>query len=232
MSTTSLYSFNPAASNLTLAAFSRIGIRRTEITAQHMADAEQESNLVQVEMGNRLPNLFSKETYSQVLTEGTATYTLPSRLLAFQVAWISTSYDGGTTSTDRTILPYSGYDYGALPNKTQQGPPTAYYLNTIVPPEITFWPVPDGNALYTFQCYMFRQFQDASLKSGYTIDVAYRALDAWVAKLAHRLARIYARDLEMIRKQDAEEAWAVFATTDQEQVPLYLNQTGMANYFQ
>jgi Trk K+ transport system NAD-binding subunit len=44
-----------------------------------------------------------------------------------------------------------------------------------------------------------------------------------VAKLAHRLARIYAPDKEMLRKADADEAWAVFATTDQEAVPIYFS---------
>lgn len=229
MTSSGTYGFSPAASNLTLSAFARIGIRRTEITAQHMADAEQEANLTQVEMGNRLPNLFSKETYTQVLTESTATYTLPSRLLAFQSAYLTTT--SGGVSTDRLIWGFSAFEYSAIPNKTQEGPPTAFYLNTIVPPEITFWPVPDGNATYTFKCIMLRQFQDASLVSGYTVDVAYRALDAWVAKLAHRLARIYAPDKEAIRKADADEAWAVFATTDQERVPMYISiNTG--NYYQ
>lgn len=221
MATTGTYDFNPAASDLTLTAFERIGIRATEVTAMHMASALRESNLVQVELSNRLPNLFAKETYSFGLTSGTATYTLPSRLLAFQAAWLSTTT--GSTSTDRLIFPYSAYEYAAIANKTQEGPPTAYYLNTVVPPQITFWPVPDDASTYTFRCYMLRQFQDANIKNGYTVDVAYRAIDAWVAKLAHRLARIYAQPLEAQRKADADEAWAVFATTDQEQVPIYIN---------
>lgn len=229
MTTTSTYAFNPAASDLSLAAFERIGIRGPEITAQHMASAVRESNLVQVELSNRLPNLFAKETYSFGLSSGTATYELPSRLLAFQAAWLSTDYGSGT-ATDRLIYPYSAYEYAAIADKTQEGPPTSYYLNTVVPPQITFWPTPDDSATYTFRCYMLRQFQDASLKSGYTVDVAYRAIDTWVAKLAHRLARIYAVPLEAQRRQDAEEAWAVFATTDQEQVPIYI-QAQISTYY-
>lgn len=221
MSTTGLYTFNPAASSLTLQAFARCGIRRTEVTAQHMADADSESNLVQVELSNRLPNLFAVEDYSQVLTSGVRTYTLPSRLLAFQSTYLTTSTAG--VDQDRLIFGYSAYEYSAIADKGQQGPPTTFYLNTIVPPQITFWPVPDDNSTYTFKAKMLRQFQDASLKSGATLDVPYRALDVWVAKLAHRLARIYAPDKEAMRKADADEAWAVFATTDQEAVPTYIN---------
>ncbi len=223
MATSGTYAWNPAASNLTLSAFARIGIRRTEITAQHMADAEQESNLVQVELSNRLPNLFANELYSVELTAGTETEELPSRMLAFQTAYITTT--SGGVSTDRLIFPYSAYEYAAIADKTQQGPPTSYYLNTVVPPEITFWPVPDDNATYTFNARILRQFQDVGLPGGYTVDVPYRCLDTWVAKLAHRLARIYAPDKEAVRKQDADEAWSYFARTDQEQVPMYI---GMA----
>lgn len=228
MTSTGTYNFDPGAADLTLTAYARIGIRRTEITTQHMADAVRESNLIQVEISNKLPNLFANELYTQELTESTATYTLPSRMLAFQVAYLTTSTSG--VATDRLIMPFSAFEYGAIADKTQEGPPTSYYLNTVVPPQITFWPVPDGNATYTFKARILRQLQDASLVSGATLDVPYRALDMWTAKLAHRLARIYAPNLEAQRKVDADEAWAVFATTDKEQVPLYF---GMAlnNYW-
>lgn len=228
MTTTSTYAFNPGAGDLSLTAFGRIGIRATEVTAQHMADAVRESNLIQIEISNKLPNLFANELYTQVLTSGTATYTLPSRMLAFQVAYLSTS--SGGVDYDRLIMPFSAFEYGAIADKTQEGPPTSYYLNTIVPPEITFWPVPDDNATYTFKARILRQLQDASLVSGATVDVPYRALDMWVAKLAHRLARIYAPSLEAQRKADADEAWVVFATTDKEQVPLYLG-LALNNYW-
>lgn len=220
MATTGTYAYNPAASNLTLSAFARIGIRRTEITAQHMADAEQEANLTQVEISNRVPNLWANELYTQTLTAGTATYVLPPRLVAFQAAYMTTTTGG--VSTDRLIFPYSALEYAAIPDKTSQGQPTTYYLNTLIIPEISFWPVPDANATYTFKARLLRQIQDASLISGASVDMPYRWLDVFVAKLAHRLARIYAQPLEAQRKQDAEEAWAVAATTDQEDVPIYL----------
>ena len=229
MTTTSTYAFNPAGSNLTLSAFARIGIRRTEITAQHMADADVEANLTQVEISNRIPNLWAKELYTQALTEGTATYTLPSRLVALQTAYITTT--SGGVSRDQLIFPYGVIEYDAISDKTQEGPPTAYWLDTVVPPTITFWPVPDGNATYTFKSHLLRQLQDFSLASGYTVDLPYRWLDVLVAKLAYRLARIYAPDKEAARKIDAEEAWVIAATTDKEQVPTYLVPTGISSYW-
>jgi hypothetical protein len=57
MSSTGTYAYSPAYSSLVLTAFSRIQMRRTEVNAEHMADADQECNLVQIEMSNRSPNL-------------------------------------------------------------------------------------------------------------------------------------------------------------------------------
>lgn len=204
-----------------LTAFGRIGIRRTEITAQHLADAENEANLVQVTLANRQPNLWTDELYTQVLTESTATYTLSARLIAIQAAYLTTT--SGGVSTDRLIWPYSTFEYAALPDKTQEGPPTAYWYNRLATPEISLWPVPDGDATYTLKLRVCRQIQDVGLSSGTTLDLPYRWLDVFVADLAHRLSRIYAQPLEAARKADSVEAWANAATEDQERVPMYIS---------
>lgn len=228
MSSSGQYQFNPAASNLTLVAFGRIGIRRTEITSQHMADADNEANLVQVKLANKQPNLWTDELYTQVLTEGVATYTLNSRLIAIQAAYLTTT--SGGVSTDRIIWPYSTFEFSAIPDKTTQGQPTSYWYNRQITPQITFWPVPDASATYTLNLRVCRQIQDVVLTSGTTLDLPYRWLDVYVADLAHRLSRIYAPDKEMIRKADSDEAWAIAATEDQEDVPIMF-QPAMDAYF-
>ncbi len=53
-----------------------------------------------------------------------------------------------------------------------------------------------------------------------TPDLPYRWLDWFVAGLAHRLARIYAPDLEEKREKDANRAWQFAATQDVENVNL------------
>lgn len=218
MASTSTYAFNPAASSLMLTAYGRIGIRAPEITSQHMADAETEANLLQVKLSNKQPNLWTDELYTQSLTASTATYALNARLIAIQAAYITTT--SGGVSTDRIIYPYSTFEYSAIPDKTQEGAPTAYWYNRQITPEITLWPVPDDAATYTLKLRVCRQIQDVSLSSGYTLDLPYRWLDVYVAELAHRLSRIYAPALEANRKADAEEAWTVAATEDKEAVPL------------
>ena len=220
MATSGTTAYNPAAANLVLNAFGRIGIRRTEITAEHMADADNECNLTQVDISLRNPNFWKRELYSATLTASTATYTLPARMMAIQAAYI-TKNDGSTT-TDTIIWPLSGAEYAALPNKDQKSTPTSYFYNRLLTPTITLWPVPDNAATYTLKVAIFSQIEDSSLSGGTTLDMPYRFLDVFVAKLAHRLARIYKPELEDKRKMDAEEAWTVAAREDQEDVPIMI----------
>ena len=221
MTSTGTTNYGPAASNLTMSAFARIGIRRTEITAQHMSDADQEANLVQVKLANRQPNLWTTQLLTTVLTEGTAAYALPSSTIALQAVYMTTT--SGGVSTDRLVWAYSTFEYAAIADKTQQGSPTSYWYNRLITPEITLWPVPDGNATYTLNIRAVTQIEDVSMTSGKTLNMPYRWLDVFVSELAYRLARIYAPDKEAMRKADAMEAWDNAAFEDQEAVPIYLN---------
>lgn len=221
MTATGTTNYNPAAANLTLVAFGRIGIRRTEITSQHMVDADNEANLLQAELSNKNPNMWRSELYTQALTAGTATYVLPARLIAMQAAYITTTTGG--TSFDRIIWPLSAYEYAALPDKTVQAPPTCYRYDRLITPTITLWQVPDSAATYVLNLRICSQIQDASQASGITLNMPYRFLDVYVAGLAHRLARLYAPDKEQLRKQDYLEAWANAAAQDtDDQVSMYI----------
>lgn len=220
MTTTGTTNYNPAASNLTLAAYSRIRIRREMIESEHMADADTESNLVMVKFGNRQPNLWTSQLLTLGLTAGTATYVMPSNVIALQAVFLTTS--SGGTSNDRIVWPYSTFEYAAIPNKTQQAPPTAYWYDRQIIPQITLWPIPDAAATYTINVRCLTQIQDVNQTAGQQVQLPWRWLDVYVADLAYRLSRIYAPDLEPIRKVDAEEAWRNAATEDEERVHLYV----------
>ncbi len=212
-----------------MTAFGRIGIRRPEITAQHMADAENEANLVQVKLANLQPNLFTDELYEISLVQGTETYVLPARMIAIMACYMTTTSAG--VSTDRIIWDYSTFEYSAIPDKTQQGVVTSYWYNRIVPPELKLWPVPDGNATYTLKLRICRQIQDVTIPGGVTLELPYRWLDVFVADLAYRLARIYAQDKEAMRKQDSTDALNNALVEDQERVPMYVTPIGMGGYW-
>lgn len=221
MSLSGTYAFNPSAGDLVLNAFSRCGIRGPQIDAEMLLRAYQEGNLLQVEFANKQPNLWRSELYSQELTASTATYTLPGRTIAILAAFLSTTDSAGTV-TDTIITPISTTDYAAQPNKLQEGIPSSFWYDRQITPQITLWPVPDDATTYTLKLRMLSQSQDLTLTNGTNVDVPYRALDAFTAGLAARLAVHYATDRLQMLKALAKEAWELFAKEDQEDVPLRL----------
>jgi hypothetical protein len=220
MTTSGTYNFSPSVGSLVLGAFDRIQLRPTALLAEHMYRAGVECNLLLSEWANRGVNLWKSELQQVSLTQGTATYTLPARTVNILVAYIS--IETGGVVTDRILNSISTFEYGALPQKQTQGPPTIYWFNRQISPQITLWPVPDNGGPYTMKLQTMVQVQDANLPSGETPDIPYRWYDAFTAGLAHRLARIYTPQLEQIRKADYNEAWAFAASEDTEDVPVYI----------
>src|SRR5208337_3754683 len=53
------YNFSPGLGECVLNAFSRIGVRRTEILQTHLADARMEANLLLAKFGTKQPNLWA-----------------------------------------------------------------------------------------------------------------------------------------------------------------------------
>jgi len=230
ITSSSTYAFNPGISDLILNAFARIQIRGPELTAQHLSDAGMEVNLLSVQFSNRNPMQYALETPTIPLVQGTATYPLPNRTLAIGLVYV-TGYFGTPTAFDRPLGPLSASDYGAIPNKTIQGPPTSYHLQLLPVPTLTFWPTPDNSqAPYVANVQSFRQQQDVSLSGGQTIDAPYRFLDAFTAGLAARMARIYAPALYPLRKQDWEEAWQEVTQRDSADDAMYI-VPGLASYY-
>jgi hypothetical protein len=68
--------FNPTLGEAVIAAYSRCGIRRTELTQQHMADAEMEANLLQSEMQGDGINLYQVTLEVQDIVPGQSVYNI------------------------------------------------------------------------------------------------------------------------------------------------------------
>lgn len=220
MTSSGQYAFDPAFSTVVQSAYARIGIRRAALTAEHLTDAGLEGNFLLSEWSNKQPLLWTEEIVSIPLVQATATYVLSKQVVMILDAYVETG--SGTSIQSRILGPLSTVEYDSLSNKATQGPPSTYYFKRLITPEITMYPVPDGNGPYTLKTRTVRQVQDASLPSGTTLETPYRALDAFLAGLAHRLARIHAPQLEGVRKQDAMEAWETFSGNDTENVPFFI----------
>jgi hypothetical protein len=229
MAASGTYAYDPSSFDLITNAFARLGMRRAQLEAQHFADAATEANLLQVQVANLQPDWWLNELYEVELEQGVATYVLPKRMVTYVAVYVSTDNGDGTV-IDRILGPISAYEYAAQPNKLTEAMVTSFWFDRKITPQITVWPVPDGNANYTLKIRMLTQPQDALLPSGVTPDFPYRFLDAFAAGLAHRLARIYKPELEAARKVDAKEAWDIAANQDAGQEPMFLIP-GLSSYY-
>src|SRR5215475_13005016 len=186
--TTKTYDWNPTAGDILLEAFSRCGVRATELTATHLQRGQMAENYILVELSNLQPNLWEVELKFIPLRAGTATYSLPSEIVAITDVYIRY----GSPSIDRYINGISRTEYASLPNKAQQGFPNQYWFSRRVSPEITFYFTPDSNGPYSAGYYSVRQTQDVQLANGDTVEVPYRFLQAFVFGVAWLLSKSYA----------------------------------------
>lgn len=228
MSTSGTYNFNLTNGQCAIAAYRRIGVRTPSLRQEHFDAAYDEMNLSMVTFSNLQPNLWKVSLSTVSLTAGTATYSLPANTVLVLDAYITTN--SGSAQTNRYAPQFSRTEYASLANPTTQGAPNQFWFDRVVPPTVTFWPVPDSNGPYTFGYYSVSQIEDAQLPSGQTPDLPYLFLDAYVADLSHRLARIYAPQFETARAADAQRAWDIAAQQNTEMVNLSISPP-LGRYF-
>ncbi len=232
MPTSGTYVFAPSVGEIVIAAYARLQIHPTSITAEHMAHARREANFLQVEWSNKGPNLWAVDLQTVDTVEGVAAYDVPANTVMILDAYI-TQGDGDFAGqfnnpdfsvesfpTDLMIMPMSRSEYAAIPRKTTLARPTGYWFDRLIAPKIVLWPTP--NAIYRLNYFRFRQIQDAKAASVGTPEIPYLMLDAMVAGLSHRLSRIYAPQLEALRKADAAEAWNAAAAQNTEYAPMHI----------
>lgn len=224
MTTSAAYSFAPSLGELLIEAYGRLKIYPASFTADHMIDARNASNYLQVQWANLGVNLWSVDLQTFTMVAGTSQYTIPASTVMILDLYINNG------SSDRIVTPFSRTDYASIANKTQTGFPTSFWFDRLIAPTITFWPVPDASATYTVSYYRYRQIQDAVVAGGLAPEVPYLFLDAFAAALAHRLSRKYAPDLTAIRAAEAKEAWDIAANQGVENVPLYVTPA-LQGYF-
>lgn len=225
-STSGTFNFFPSTGEIGLTAFGRIGVKRTAVTASHMAELRNAANFLLSEWSNQTPNLWEVGLTSTALTAGTASYSVTPQTVMILDMYISY----GAPNVDRLIFPISRSEYAAYPDKTTQATPTVFWFDRLISPTITLWPVPDDVFTYTANYYSVRQTYDANLESAQNPEIPYRFLEAFTAGIAWKLSEIYAPQLEDKMHARYLRAWGIAATQDTENVPLYITP-GIGGYF-
>lgn len=220
MATSGTFAFNPSGGELLLYAYSLIGLRRTALLQEHMADARMALNLMFSAWGNSTPNLWTVDLVEETLVAGTATYDVDPNTIMILDAYIRTGT--GDETVDRIIWPVSRTEYASFPNKLLEAPPTVYWFDRLLSPTITLWQVPDDQETYTLRYYRCISIMDASQALGQTMDIPPLWLDAAAWGLAARLAVSYAPDRAVALDAKAKEALMEAREQGVENVPLYL----------
>ncbi len=214
--TSKTYEFNPSLGELVLYAYSKVQIRPTEITQQHMYTARIAANMMLSELSNIQPNLWEVGLQTTPLVQGVATYAVPAETVMILDAYITY----GTPSVDRFIFPISRTEYAAIPNKAAQGVPSQFWFDRLISPTITFYLTPDGGGPFVCNYYSVRQTQDAILSNGQTVEIPYRWLSCYGEGLAWKLSETYAPQLETRLQQRYLRSLNLAMTQDTENVPL------------
>lgn len=220
MALSSSYAFNPSLGETVLYAYGRCGIRRTEITQSHMADAHIAANMVCADFSNKGVNLWQVALETNTLVQGVATYNVDPAVVSILDGYVT--INSGGAAIDRYILPISRTEYASYPNKQQQGQPTVYWNDRLLAPTVTLWPVPDGNEA-TFNYYVLKQLQDANYTNGQNIDVPYLWLKAFSDALSVELAVIWAPDRLVHLAPMAAASYATAADTNVESAQFYIS---------
>lgn len=217
------YTFNLSNQDLTLEAFSRVGIRGNAITRDYMIEAYRSLNLGLANLSNQVPNLWKIELMADIpLLEGVSEYDIPPEVMVMLDVYIRTT-DGAGTPNDIILLPISRTDYASMPNKTQQGKPTSFWFARLEQPTVTIWPVPTEDGLYTLRYYGMRRVMDSNVKMGQTPDITVRYLEAITADLAARLAEKYMPEREDKLLLKAQMRLKEAQIEDRERVAVYIS---------
>jgi hypothetical protein len=220
MATSGTFAYNPSLGETTIYALNLCGIRGTAILQEHMESARMSANMLLGRWSSQGVNLWAVDLQTFALVQGTTTYSVPSDTIVILDGYVS--INNGTTIIDRYILPISRTEYASYPNKEQQGWPTTYWMDRLLSPTVTLWPVPDGEQT-TFSYYRVRQIQDAGFTSGQQVELPVYFLEAFAYGLAQRLSLIWAPERTQGLKALADESYQIAASQNIEVANVYVS---------
>jgi hypothetical protein len=173
----------PDLSEIFEEAFERAGLEMR--SGYDLKTVRRSLNMLTLEWQNRGLNLFTIESGTQLLTPGTAVYTLPTDTIDVIEHQLRTGT--ATNQTDTALQRISVSTYAQQTNKNTQGRPTQVYVDRGVSDvKFTLWPVPDS--AYTVAYYRLKGID--GLASGIAGNAAIppRFIPALVSGLAFHIA--------------------------------------------
>jgi len=208
-------------------AYQRAGLELR--TGNDLRNARRSFNILTMEWQNRGLNLWTIEAGTQVLTAGTATYTLPADTVDVIEHQIRTGT--GTSQTDTNLTRVSVSTYAKQSAKNTTGKPTQIFIQRLAASTtVTLWPVPDSASTYTLFYYRIAGIDGISsgIDGTTTSFVPPRFVPCLVSGLAYYIAmkrpevanrvtplkQEYEFQFELAAGEDSESASARFVPYD------------------
>ena len=186
MATSGTTSFNITIDETIEEAYERCGVRTN--SGHDIKSARRSLNLLFSEWGNRGINLWKVKSQTETLVNGQATYTTPNDCSDVLEMVVTT-----TGGTQQSLTKISRSEYIAIPNKSDSGTPSQYYVNRQIAPTITLYLAPDTSAVTNVFYYYIARIEDAGAYSN-TTDMPYRFYPCMVSGLAFYLSQKIAPD--------------------------------------
>ena len=127
------------------------------------------------------------------------------------------------SGSDISINRISRSDYLAIPDKDDQGRPSEFFVDRLITPTVTIWPVPE-NSTDTLIYYRLVRIDDADASVN-TMEVPFRFLPSLVSGLAYCIAMKRAPTRMADLKMSYEEDFFRAATEDRDRTSLQLVPT-------
>jgi len=129
MTTTGTTAFNMEFTELAEEAWERAG--REMRTGYDLRTARRSLNIMTIEWANRGINMWTIETGTITLTQGLATYALPTDTIDLLDHVIRTQANSASTQADLSITRISVSTYATIPNKMVQGRPIQVWIQRL-----------------------------------------------------------------------------------------------------
>ena len=212
MATSGSKNFNIDVSDAIEEAYERCGVEIR--TGYGLRTARRSLNLLLAEWANRGINLFTIEQVTTTLTAGTGNYTLGADTI--DILEMVLRRDG----TDYTMDRIGRGEYLNLPNKSDQGRPSQFYVDRQINPVVYVWQTPD-NSTDQIVYYRLVRMDDAD---DYTneFEMPFRFYPCLVAGLAYYLSMKVAPDRLPLLKGVYDEEFARAAAEDRDRASLRL----------
>lgn len=130
--------------------------------------------------------------------------------------------NGAVDPVDILLYPMGRDEYAAVPDKAQQGRPTAFWFDRLNPNgNLWIWQVPDQYGPYELHYYAFTYMQDSIPTGLNQLDAPFRFLGAYVDEVAVDMAVKFAPERLQILQANALRSWKEASQEDREKVPLH-----------